>query len=112
MSPPKCRMYIDFNEHRFQAKFGVEHAVWQGAGIYKQKHFSRTFTRADWPDKLAEVHEWAWEKWGLVRGEAAFALAEGQVAQDPGHVPAPVLEGVEPIIRDIGERKKYKGRAG
>ena len=108
MSPPGCRMYIDFNQHRFQAKFGATSDTWEDAGILRQKHFNRTFTRADWQEKLSQVHDWAWRKWELARAEAAFALSEGRVAQAPGHVAPAVLEALEPVIRDIGERKKYK----
>lgn len=104
INPPGCKMRINFNDHRFVAHFPHESAK-LNTPLLKQKHFSRTFDKRPWKESLCAVHQWAWNKWSVLKDE--LPLGKGKNPQEPGQVPNSVFEGMEQYVTDLPEKTKY-----
>ena len=72
----------------------------------KQKGFTASFAqRHSWQDALANIHEFNWRKWHMVKEE--LPLPEGMSAQTPGVVPKDVLDQLAPYIQRLPTLKRY-----
>ena len=78
----------------------MDHDFW--IGDFKQKSISRSLSKSTWLASLQAVHRWAWQKWDLVRAE--WPLDDPAAEQEPG---AEIVQSLQPIIRAMGEKKKY-----
>ena len=106
IAPPGCVIGLSFVDHRFNCRYAVKDDVLIGLA-YEAPHKTASFAqRRTWQEALQTIHQFCWEKWGLVK--ANHPLPSDQVAQAPGEIPAEVLEALGPIIETLPPLKKAK----
>ena len=105
---PACSIRLNFNDHRFTAKWRNEISSEIWIDTLANNSYSNTFTTQDWKSALKDVHKNAWEKWSLAADSLpALQLGQGIEKQDPGVIPPDVYNRLEPIISALPERKAY-----
>ena len=104
IAPPGATFGISHQDHRFTSRMGIESCLFEGK--MKQKGFTASFAqRHSWQDALANIHEFNWRKWHMVKEE--LPLPEGMSAQTPGVVPKDVLDQLAPYIQRLPTLKRY-----
>lgn len=96
---------INYNDHRFWCKCKVKDEKF--IEPYHRQSFSKVFhlnVEGSWQSAIKEVHEYTWNKWSLVREK----YPANKALQNPGEIPAEVMDGLKEEMAKMPEPKEYK----
>ena len=57
--------------------------------------------------QLEDVHQYAWQKWGLAKHRQDLKLKKGEEAQVPGVLKPSSIEELESWVQNLPPAKKY-----
>ena len=103
LSPPKCKFYLNHNDHWWGSVWKHESEKW--IDKLARKHHNKVFDASNPGDvwaQLREVHDRAWLKYDLAKDELPACEP-----QPPGQIPDFVLEGLKPAIQGLPEAETY-----
>lgn len=103
---PHCMISLNCNDHRFVSKWrsGISTDAW--VGDMAKPSFSKSFekqSQESWTNALKEVHSRVWRKWQLNRTNLPLTIEP----QEPGEVPANVVDLLKGIIENLPEKRVY-----
>lgn len=99
ISPPGCFIGISQPEHRWTSRFPCSDKKVLGTEFAKQSCSASFALIRGWKEALAMVHSHCWNKY--------IFLNPGATAQEPGKIPAQILEALEPTIKSLPAVKRY-----
>ena len=109
---PACALRLSKTDHRWICTWKPQVNSDRWIDELSNKSFSMVFdfrNEADWQEKLAKVHEYAWEKWLIGGGEGnrALKLQDGKQPCEPGVIDPDVYNRLRPIFQSMPPRKLY-----
>ena len=109
---PACIIRLSKTDHRWVCSWKPHIQSDRWIDELSNKSFSMVFdfrNEADWQEKLAKVHEYAWEKWKIGGGEEnpALKLQDGKQPCEPGVIDPDVYNRLRPIVQAMPARKVY-----
>ena len=105
IAPPKCTIGLNHSDHRWTSSWKIDTS--SAPFPYNQKTMTKSFWKVtSWQNALSAVHAWNWKKWAHLKEHAP--LPSGEMEQQPGSIPATVLDELQLVVDKLPAPKKYQ----